>query len=57
MEEKQKLNKFFRNYNKLLKFVPVIIDNDIHVSVDIFKITVNEDLQTIISLSQMSLGV
>ena len=35
MEKKQKLYEAFRTYDKLLKFVPVIIDNDI--TVDILK--------------------
>ena len=54
MEEKQKLYEAFRTYDKLLKFVPAIIDNDI--TVDILKIAANEELQKIINLCQMSLG-
>ena len=54
MEEKQKLDQAFRTYDKLLKFVQVIIDNDI--TVDILKIAGKEELQKIIILCQMSLG-
>ena len=54
MEEKQKLDEVFRTYDKLLRFVPVIIGNDI--TVDILKIHANEELQKIIILCQMSLG-
>ena len=54
MEEKQKLDQAFRNYGKLLKFVPVTIDND--MTVDILKIAAKEELQKIIILCQMSLG-
>ena len=46
--------KPFRTYDKLLKFIPVIIGNEI--TVDILKIVANEELQKIIILCQMSLG-
>ena len=43
-----------RNYDKLHKFVPFIIGND--NTLEIVKIVMNEDLQIITSLCQMSLG-
>ena len=48
------LDEAFRTYNKFLKFVPVIIGNDI--TVDILKIAANSEFQKIIILCQMSLG-